>query len=132
MVLRSDGGWPVTTLEDDIARIAALRGRPVENYTTARTLRTLSPQLLQIVFSMTAEGVRQDLRAYDRLPEAARRFVSESTNQINAEVFGALVENADGDVERVEDAIAPLQAAKSKAWLLRHYGRDHPNLRKYA
>lgn len=120
------------TLQSDLERIAALRGKPA-NYFTARAgePRPISPQLLAQVFSMVDGGANRDLRAYDRLPETARRFVAESTMPINAAVFAALLASVDGDEERLEDALAPLHAAKCKAWLLRHYGRGHPNLRKY-
>ena len=123
----------MTMLEDDLARIAALRGRPANYYTDsgARPERPLSPALLDNLFSMPPNPAR-DLRSYDRLPPESRRFVSESPLPINAAVYRALLENAGGSEERVATVTAGWRPGQMKAWLLRHFGRDHPNLRKYA
>jgi len=123
----------VTTLEDDIARIAALRGKPTNYYTdpALRPERPLSQQLLDNLFSMPPSPER-DLRFYDQLPDESRRFVSEAPLPINAAVYGALIQNAGGSEERVASVTTARLPGQMKAWLLRHFGRDHPNLRKYA
>lgn len=121
----------MSDLAADLARIAASRGLPTNYYTgRARVERPLSPQLLGNLFRLSPDGVSRDLRAYDRLPEDARRALRDCPLQVNAEIYGALIQNADGDCDRIEAALNAQLPGQMKTWLNKHY-RAHPSLRKY-
>lgn len=83
------------SLDDDIARIAALRGRKASDYADPERFVArpqLTPAHVANVFRMSPNGV-DDIRAWDRLPSASREFIRESPRPINALVWAGLLAN---------------------------------------
>jgi len=118
------------TLEEDLERIAALRGLPTNFFVQAQTEVPVPRDALALVFDMPHDARDDDFAAYDRLPEFSRRIISECPLPINCMVYRHLLMAVPNE-ERVANAVADLFPRRMKHWLLRHYDRDHPNLRKY-
>lgn len=77
----------MTELEDDIARIAALRGKKAEDYAPAARAK-LAPHPTHIDLIMTPQpNRRRDIRATDTLPPASREFLRESPLMLNSVVW---------------------------------------------
>lgn len=120
-------------LDDEIARIAALRGKPVNYYTERAEARRegyeLHANTIAAIFSPHPDP-RRDLRAYDRLPAEVRTFVSESTLQLNASAIAGVAQEI--SPERLITTIQAHMPGQVRAWVQRHYGRGHPALRRIA
>lgn len=117
---------------DDIARIAALRGRDANYY--ARLQRSaaerISDQTVGSIYRMQPDS-RADLRAFDQLPEHSRAFVRESVMPLNAISYDSVLESCHGDEDTLMSRLTSMSAAHTRTWVLRHYGSDHPSVRKY-
>lgn len=87
------------SLKDDIARVAALRGRSAADYADPNRFRPrLTPAAAVQVFRMGMDGVA-DALAFDRLPEASRTFLRECPQPINARLWeGLLATFAESDI----------------------------------
>ena len=99
----------MTTLDEDIARIAALRGKPVEHYTAAEARRREARRMINPLtlgrIGTPSSDARLDLAAYDRLPERSRRFIISCAAPINALVWRDLLADLDGDEDALIDAV---------------------------
>ena len=82
----------MSQLEDDIARVAALRGRsaPVPQ---KRQINGVSLGMLLIM----GPDPRRDLQALDDLPEASRRFITTWPRPINSVAWSNMLDEHDGD-----------------------------------
>lgn len=123
----------MTTLAEDLARIAAKRGKPLNYYVEREAgfaTRRLTPEMLGSLFVLSPRW-REDFEAYDKLPEQVRNFIANCPMPINACAMEACLETAGGRDEQVIDAAQAHVPGRIKGWLLRHYGADHPNVRKY-
>lgn len=120
-------------LDDDIARVAALRGKPVNYYTERAEERreafALHENTVAAIFSPHPNPDR-DLKAYDRLSAEVRAFVSESTLQLNACAIASVVDEV--SETRLITTIQAHMPGQVRTWLMRHYGRAHPTLRRIA
>lgn len=100
----------MSTLEDDIARIARLRGRdPAELIQKARSGPTypIPVQLLSMIF-MSDGDVRHELDAHDRLPAKSRRFITEAPRFISSRIWRDALAAVGGN----EDVLIDLVKAK--------------------
>ena len=123
----------LTDSEDaDIARIAALRGRDANYYARLQQLAAerVSDQVVGSIYRMQPNSVA-DLRAYDHLPEASRAFMRESVMPLNAINYDHVLEQCHGDEDTLINRLTSMAPAHARNWVLKHYGRDHPSLRKY-
>lgn len=116
----------------DIARIAALRGRDANYYARMQQSQAerVSDQVVGSIYRMQPDS-RADLRAFDRLPEASRAFVRESVMPLNALNYDSVLEQCHGDQDTLISRLASMAGAHTRSWVLRHYGSDHPSVRKY-
>lgn len=88
------------TLEDDIARIAALRGRPAESYLHPVPLAPVKSAAFNLLWSMDADTAA-DLEALDRLPERSRELLTNSPRPMNARVWRSILDSRDGNEDFV-------------------------------
>lgn len=125
----------MSTLEDDLARIAALRGRPVENYIAeAKRLdgRQRGVHSSQLVDLFRLDGdYRREMRAYDRLPPRSRLVLSEAPICPSASKYADLLARS-GDEVFLIDALRDCLPGIVRNWALDHFGRDHPSARRLA
>jgi hypothetical protein len=120
----------MTPLEHEIARVAALRGKPALNYLTrAPRAVPVHPQTIANIFSGNPDW-RSDISFYDDCPEDVRLFIRECSLQLNAAtIYGTLEQCPGGGA----DLISLLEAhvpTRVKSWILRHYGPSHPSVRR--
>ena len=122
-------------LDDDIARVAALRGKTSAEYVAAQAERQrltaaggfITQTQFWDLFLGQPDG-KTDLKVFDQLPAASRHFIAEFPfNICSAKWAGLLVGGVDeaaliGLVESNRRVLA-------KAWLKGHYGAGHPVLR---
>lgn len=103
----------MTTLDDDIARIAALRGRTPEQ--AARAIAAAHapryPQRSEVdrILVMTPD-TDLDLRAYEALPPKSRAFIRESPRPLNACAWAELLvltQNEDEIIKAVGYCLPP-------------------------
>ncbi len=124
----------MSTPEDaDIARIAALRGRDANYYARLQqsAAERISDQTVGSIYCMQPDS-RADLRAFDQLPEHSRAFVRESVMPLNAINYDHVLEACHGDADTLNSRLASMAGAQARTWVLRHYGSNHPSVRKYA
>lgn len=100
-------------LDADIARIAALRGRKVEDYTTNRR-RYVDVHRLEGLLHMTPE-TRLDLQCIDQLPPASRALIVNWERQINAIMWLELLQ------EHEDEAFV---IRTFRAWYAEKFGRQ--------
>lgn len=82
----------MSALDDDLARVAALRGKPAEDYVgKAAPSPRLTRQTLLLVFQLQP-ATERDLAAYDALPPTSRTFIRECPLPINALVWASALE----------------------------------------
>lgn len=126
----------MTSLQDEIARIAALRGKPANYYTApeAMTPERLSERVPAHVwanlFTMVPSQIPADLQHCDRLPQASRTFVKELPIPLNAAVYRSILTAANGSEDCVISLVQARIPGNVRNWLNKHY-RNHPNVRKY-
>jgi len=121
----------MNALEDDIARIAALRGQSADAYIDAnRSAQAIAmrigPAAVRRSFVLS-ERPRDDYAVFDLLPPLSRQLLRESPVPINSIAYWDLLEQADGNEQALialYRACIPLQASYNAR---RHYGRDHPH-----
>lgn len=126
----------MSELDDEIARIAALRGRPADtaNYVTeARAIQRRARQIhsseIRGLFSMPETG--DDLRVFDRLPRRSQMVLAELPINASSGKYADLL-------LRIRDEAALIDAVRDQLpgimrdWLLDHFGRGHPSARKLA
>jgi hypothetical protein len=126
----------VTTLGQDIARIAALRGsRPVENY-IAETQeidlrkRTVSAAEVRSLFRLDA-NIGRDLKIYDRLPSRSRMVIAEAPICMSATKYADLLMRM-RDEEALIEAVRDQLPGAVRNWVLDHFGPKHPSARRLA
>lgn len=94
------------TLEDDIARVACLRGRDPGNYhrkvnsVEEIAQRLGSKRVRSIFFAITDPTF--DIRVYDALPMASRVFIREAPVHISALKYSELLEDAGDQAALIE------------------------------
>jgi hypothetical protein len=83
----------MSSLEDDIARIAALRGRRAEDYTDVAVARRHPlPGATLATIEKPGPGAADDVEACDRLPPRSREFIRNHPHALNARAWeGALL-----------------------------------------
>lgn len=85
----------MASLDDDIARIAALRGRKASDYADPSKF-VAKPQLrrdhVEHLFLPTGSP-RDEMRALDRLPPASREFVRDCPHPLNTLAWEGLLAN---------------------------------------
>lgn len=122
----------MSSLEDDIARIAALRGRPAPNYQAdaQRQARHLPSGYAARLFSGNPNP-RDDLAFFDRLPQRSRDFIRECWWPLNAGWWAEiLIGGVPEDV--ICDAVLAQLPDRRHDWIMRHYGPTHPSTRRLA
>lgn len=117
------------TVDDDIARIARLRGRDPANYqratVSAETVaRKLGPQRVRSIF-LAPQDNRLDLLVYDALPLASRVFLREATVHISAIKYSELLEEI-ADQSALIDLLSQVIPMRVREVVRRNYGPDHP------
>lgn len=120
----------MSRLDDDIARIAALRGRPVNYYTDRQTERTraIPPDQIGHLFAPSPDWAR-DLRVYDRLPARSRGYISDAVLPLNAQWWRSLLD-AYGPEEEIISLVEAQMPGRRRDWIRKHYGVGHPGLRR--
>lgn len=118
------------SLESDIARIAALRGKPVNYYTErpAERVRGIPPETIGHLFALSQDW-RREQRVYDRLPARSREYISEAVLPINAQWWHSLLDQY-GAEEEIISLVEAQMPGRRRDWIRKHYGRDHPGLRR--
>lgn len=106
------------SLEDDIARIAALRRLSPEAVSAARNrgkaARVNQEQAekrfaLAMIFTPFPGGtIKDQMVAFDRLPERSRAFLTNLDRDISARGWAHLLETFGGDEERLISAVLDL------------------------
>lgn len=119
----------MSQLDDDIARIAALRGRPVNYYTDRQPVRAHpTPDQIGQIFHPSPDWDR-DLRVYDRLPPRSRGYISDAVLPLNAQWWASLL-SAFGDEEEIISQVETQTTGRRRDWIRKHYGPGHPGLRR--
>ena len=121
----------MTEEEADIARIAAMRGHPVNYYTELQRsqVSAIPDNVLGNVFRGNEDWYR-DIRAYDRLPPRSRAFLSACPLMLSAVWFDSLLGMFHGDEEALISRLLDHVPGRLQDFLRRHYGAGHPNLRR--
>lgn len=115
----------MTDLAADIARIAALRGKPVDTYLAADLRnRRINETQVRGIFQVPNAPIAE-FRAWERLPAQSRRVLMELPLQTSAQRYSNLLSQI-RDERALIEAITDVLPDMVRAWLLRHYGRDHP------
>jgi len=117
------------TLQDDIARVARLRGRAPENYqreaVDVQTLAwRLGPQRVRSIFFAPLDPTA-DIQVYDALPMASRAFIREATVHISALKYSELLKEA-GDQSALIGLLAHIIPLRVEEVVRAKYGPDHP------
>ena len=83
----------MSTLEDDIARIAALRGRTVADVLASAEAhkRKLPIAVIDTILHPTSDS-RADLEFFDALPADSRAFLREHEKMLNAVAWAGALE----------------------------------------
>lgn len=120
-------------LQDDIARIAALRGRPAANYVAEaerldRAGRRIAASEITDLFNVPAD-VRLDFRAFDRLPAKSREALRELPINASAVKYADLLMRMGQEVGLIYAVHAELGDIV-KNWVVRHFGATHPRARR--
>lgn len=118
------------SLEADIARIAAMRGKLARNY-QVRARQVHSSEVRGLFRMAESEAGDVDLRAFDALPKASRRALSQLPLQASALKYAELLLRT-GDEDCLIDALEDQAPGIIHDWAMRHYGPDHPTARKLA
>jgi len=119
----------MTDLADDIARIAALRGRHVANYEQIeRDRRKVSHAEIVGLFRVP-DAMYDEMREFDRLPATSRQALSNLPLNASAIRYKALLNRA-RDERGLIRVIAMVLPEVVHGWVKRHYGTDHPTTRK--
>lgn len=119
----------LTDVEDDIARVARLRGRDPSNYqrgpaTTEAIAKRLGIQRVRGLF-FSPTNTRTDMLIYDALPLASRVFIREATVHISALKYSELLEDVRDQAALIEllSQVIPLRVQEV---VRRKYGPEHP------
>lgn len=119
----------MTDLAADIARIAALRGKPVADYLAADLRhRRINVEQVRAIFQVP-EAPLAEFRAWERLPRRSRMVLMELPLQTSAQRYSNLLSQI-RDERALLDAVADVLPDMVRAWVLRHYGQDHPGARR--
>jgi len=121
----------MNALEDDIARIAALRGQSADAYIDANrsaqaVAMQIGPAAVRRSFVLS-DRPRDDYAVFDLLPPLSHQLLRESPVPINSIVYWDLLDQADGNEQALIAlfrACIPLQACENAR---RHFGRTHPD-----
>ena len=118
---------------DDIARIAALRGRPAANYLTGQhalnvQARAISPVEIIDLFVNAVEP-RHDLRVFDALPRGSRELLVELPFCASAAKYADLLARV-GDEAALIATVRAYVPTVAREWVRRHYGPAHPTMRR--
>lgn len=119
--------------QDDIARIAALRGRSLNYY--AKLQSEISAAIPDQTFAHIWFGNpnwQDDIEAFDRLPRRSRQFISMCPLQLSSAWWESILSMNAGDEESIINRALASLPARVKDFLMRHYGAKHPNLRRMA
>jgi hypothetical protein len=121
-------GLPVN--DDDIARIARLRGRDPANYqraeVTTETLATkLGPRRVRSLF-YAPEDSTTDVLVYDALPRASRVFIREAQVHMSALKYSELLEAAEGDQSALIGLLSQVIPMRVQEVVRARYGSRHP------
>lgn len=116
-------------LEDDIARIARIRGRDPVNYQRAAlsvhaVARKLGPERVRSIFFAPKNSIA-DIRVYDALPLASRVFIREATVHISALKYSELLEIA-GDQSALIGLLSQVIPLRVQEVARKNYGETHP------
>lgn len=116
-------------LEDDITRIARLRGRDPANYQRAAAsvqsaARKLGPERVRSIF-FAPKNTMADIRIYDALPLASRVFIREATVHISALKYSELLE-AVGDQAALIELLSQVIPLRVQEVARKNYGETHP------
>ena len=123
----------MSEVDPNIARIAALRGKPV-NYYIARQDKTPPIDRVPVdwfgrVFNGNPDWAR-DMRSFDRLPARSREFLRSSPLPLNAEWWDTLLTAANDDEEALISRVLAHVPGRMTDWIRQHYGAGHPSLRR--
>lgn len=116
-------------LEDDIARVARLRGKSPENYqreavSAEAVARSLGAQRVRSIF-FASPNAAADIRVYDALPMASRVFLRESPLNISALHYSELLEEV-GDQAALIDLLSQVIPLRVQEVVRQKYGASHP------
>ncbi len=123
----------MSDLTSDIARIAALRGKPVANYNLAaqayaEARRRVDPAEVFGLFRLPDMPSRE-CAMVDVLPARSRALIKESPLAISSLKYADLLQRV-GDETSVVDAVRAYMPQVVAGWIRDHYGRTHPSLRR--
>lgn len=117
-------------LDDDIARIAALRGRPVEEVRQTaeridRERRRVSDSEIRDLFDVPDGRSEVDLDIFDKLPAELRVAIYDCPLMVSASKARVLYERT-GHAGCIADGIRDQLPAMLKRYARQHYGKEHP------
>lgn len=84
------------SLDDDIARVARLRGKDPSTYLGDKPAPQLGRPQLSRLFEMSSDFAR-DIEAYDRLPKRSREEIDAADRPLNSRVWLGFLQQLDGD-----------------------------------
>lgn len=120
------------TLDDDIARIARLRGRDPANYQRTPQKRDaehvafkLGPERVRSAFALPKDWMSEQF-VYDALPLASRVFIREAPIAISAIKWSELLEANDLDQESLISLFREVIPLRVEDVVRRRYGPTHP------
>lgn len=122
----------MSTLDEDIARIAALRGRSADTAgyqaDAAYLARRIPKDSVAQIFKGNPDW-RSDLEWFDHLPAPSRDFIRECVLQLNAGWWGETLRSGVKEDHLIGAVLTELPV-RVHEFIMRHYGRDHPSARK--
>jgi hypothetical protein len=118
-----------TALDDDIARVARLRGRDPGNYQCETisievVAKKLGPLRVRSIF-FAPENATMDIQIYDMLPLASRVFIREATVNISALKYSELLEDV-GEQSVLIGLLSEVIPLRIQEVVRAKYGPDHP------
>lgn len=119
----------MSALDDDIARIAQLRGVDPANYqreahSVEALARKLGPLRVRSIF-FAPRNAALDIRIYDELPRASRLFLRDAMVNISALKYSELLEEV-GDQSALIDLLSEVIPLRVSEVVRTKYGPDHP------
>lgn len=123
----------MSDIASDIARIAAMRGKPAANYVEEqRALQSASRRIsageIRAMFVMPKDQ-RAEFMAWDALPRRSRMVLSDLPLCPSATKYADMlvrVQDEDGLITVIRGMLPTIV----RDWVMDHYGRGHPSVRR--
>lgn len=121
----------MSALEDDIARIARMRGKSPDSYIRPNggaPRRQIAPQNFQFLYggAGTFRQACEHVEVYDSLPPKSRAYLRESTHHIHALNYEHLLGMVAGDEDELIRQIEQHRPLIYRQMVVQRYGHSHP------